>query len=101
MAWGDPTSLKFNVERISSMRTKLQETAKELGEFKTTLLQELELLKSNWKTPAGKTFTESVDTDWAKQVEKYITIVEAVDELLSVAETDYRAIEEKVNIVSF
>lgn len=101
MAWGDPTSLKFNVEEITSMRNKLQETARELGEFKTTLLQELEALKSNWKTPAGKTFTESVDTDWAKQVEKYITIVEAVDELLAVAETDYKAVEEKVGTISF
>ena len=101
MAWGDPTTLEFDVEKISSMRTKLQDTARELGEFKTTLLQELELLKSEWRTEAGRKFAADFNTDWAKQVEKYITIIEAVDELLAVAETDYKAVEEKANSISF
>lgn len=101
MAWGDPTSLKFNVEKISKMRTKIQETATELMEFKTTLLQEVDNLKKNWQTPAGKKFTSEVNTDWAKQVEKYVTIIEAVDELLEVAENNYRDVEEEVKKISF
>lgn len=101
MAWGDPTTLKFDVDEITSMRTKLQDTARELAEFKTTLLQELEILKSEWRTAAGKKFTEDFNNDWAKQVEKYITIIEAVDELLAVAETDYKAVEEKAKTISF
>ena len=98
MAWGDPTSLKFDVSEISKMRTQIQNTSKDLASFKTTLLQEVENLKNNWKTPAG---TEEVDTDWAKQVDKYITIIDAVDELLEVAEKSYREVEEEVRKVSF
>lgn len=101
MAWGDPTSLKFDVAKISEMRKKIQDTATELEDFKTSLLQEVETLKTNWKTPAGKKFTERVDTDWAKQVEKYVTIIGAVDELLDVAEKTYQEVEDEVNKLTF
>ena len=101
MAWGDPTSLKFDVSEIQKMRAQIQTTSKDLANFKTSLLQEVENLKNNWKTPAGKKFTEEVDTDWAKQVDKYITIIEAVDELLEVAEKSYKVVAEEVKKVSF
>lgn len=101
MAWGDPTSLKFNVSEISKMRTQIQTTSKDLAEFKILLLQEVENLKNNWKTPAGKKFTAEVDTDWAKQVDQYITIIDAVDELLEVAEKAYKEVEDEVRKVSF
>ena len=101
MAWGDPTTLKFNVAEISKMRKKIQSTSKDLNSFKTSLLQEIEALKKDWKTPAGKKFTKEVDTDWASQVDKYITIIDAVDELLEVAEKNYKEVEEAVNKISF
>lgn len=101
MAWGDPTSLKFDVSEIQKMRTQIQTTSKDLADFKTSLLQEVEQLKNNWKTPAGKKFIEEVDTDWAKQVDKYITIIDAVDELLEVAEKTYKEVEEEVKKISF
>ena len=72
-----------------------------MADFKTSLLQEVEQLKNNWKTPAGKKFTEEVDTDWAKQVDKYSTIIDAVDELLEVAEKSYKEVEEEVKKISF
>ena len=51
MAWGDPTSLKFDVSEISKMRTQIQNTSKDLASFKTTLLQEVkkQLENSSWK----------------------------------------------------
>lgn len=101
MAWGDPTSLKFDVAEFSKMRKKIQETSRELSELKTSLLQELEDLKEDWNTPAGKKFTAEVDTDWAKQVDKYITIIDAVEELIEVAEKSYGEVEEIVNKISF
>ena len=101
MAWGDPTSLKFDIQEISNMRKKLQDTSTDLGDFKTKLLKEVETLKENWKTPAGKKFTKDVDTDWAVQVDKYIKIINAVDELLKVAETNYQTVADKANSISF
>ena len=101
MAWGDPTSLKFDVSEISSMRKQIQDTSVELAKFKTELLQEIQILKENWKTPAGKKFTKEVDIDWASQIDKYITIIDAVDELLEVAEKNYREVETDVTKISF
>lgn len=101
MAWGDPTYLKFDVDAISSMRKKLQETAKELTDYKVTLIKEVEALKANWRTTAGKKFTQNIDTDWSSQVDKYVKVINAVDELLAVAESDYKAVADKAKTVSF
>lgn len=101
MAWGDPTSLKFDVAEISSMRKQIQATSADLAKFKTELLEEIKILKENWKTPAGKKFTKEVNTDWASQIDKYITIIDAVDELLEVAEKNYREVETDVTKISF
>ena len=43
MAWGDPTSLKFDVSEISSMRKQIQTTSADLAKFKTELLEEIVL----------------------------------------------------------
>ncbi len=101
MAWNDPTSLKFDVSAISSMRSKLQDTSTKLSNLSTTLLGQVETLKQSWKTPAGEVFVEKFDTGWADQVQKYITIIDAVDQLLSVAETHYAEVEETANAISF
>lgn len=101
MAWNDPTSLKFDVSAISSMRSKLQDTSTKLSDLSTTLLGKVETLKQSWKTLAGEVFIEKFDTGWAEQVQKYITIIDAVDQLLSVAETHYAEVEEAANAISF
>lgn len=101
MAWGDSTSLKFDLSKIEEIRRKIQDTAVELTDFKTTLLQEVENLKRDWRTAAGRKFAEKFDTDWAKQVEQYVKIIEAVDRLLEVAENNYRNVEEEANKISF
>lgn len=100
MAWGDPTSLKFDVEKISEMRRKLQETSDDLINLKTTLLQEIATLKQKWNTPAGRKFASEVKTDWGTQVGKYVNIINAVDQLLATAESNYRAVENKVNSIN-
>ena len=101
MAWSDPTALKFDLSKISSMRTKLQATATELSDLSTTLLTEVETLKQKWNTPAGEVFIEKFDTGWANEVEKYVKIIDAIDQLLAVAEANYADVEEAVNTISF
>lgn len=101
MAWSDPTALKFDVSKITSMRSKLQTTATELSELSTTLLAEVETLKQSWNTPAGEVFIEKFDTGWAEEVKKYVEIIDAVDQLLAVAEANYSDVEEAVNAITF
>ena len=96
-----PTSLKFDLAEIRKMRKKIQDTASDLATFKSTLLHELDVLKSQWVTPAGKKFTKDVKTDWGPQVDQYITIMNAVDQLLEVAENNYSAVEQEVEKIKF
>ena len=100
MAWGIST-LKFDVEEIREMRNKINSTSSDLRNLKNRLLKEIEELKGDWKTPAGKKFFENVDADWAQQVDKYLKVIEAVDELLEVAEKAYKEVEEEAKKLSF
>ena len=97
----EPTILNFDVYEITRMRSKIQETSIELAEFKNTLLLEMEVLKEQWKTPAGKKFMEELDNDWVKQVDSFIKITGAVSELLEVAESNYMEVEEEVKKITF
>ena len=101
MGWCDPTSLKFDISKISEMRKKLQDTADDLVSLKTTLLQEIAELKQKWDTPAGRKFSSEVNTDWGTQVGKYVNIIKAVDQLLAVAESNYQHVENKANSITF
>lgn len=101
MGLSDPTSLKFDNGKIAQMRTQIQTTAEDLASLKQNILQNMEKLKSDWNTPAGRKFTQEVDTDWAQQVDKYITIMNAIDELLGVAENAYTEVEGEVEKLSF
>ena len=101
MAWSDPTALMFDVSKIKSMRSKLKTTATDLSDLSTTLLTEVETLKQSWKTPAGEVFIEKFDTGWADEVKKYIEIIDAIDQLLEIAETNYSEVEEEANKLSF
>lgn len=101
MAWGDSNTLKFDVNEITHMRKEIQNTASDLADFKKKLLQEVEVLKNEWKTPAGQKFISEVDTDWAVQVDEYIKIINAVDELLAEAESNYSEVEVEVGIIAF
>lgn len=101
MAWNDPTDLKFDVEKIASMRAKLDSTAQELKKLSETLLSEIEELKKEWNTPAGEAFKEKFQDGWSEQVNEYIRIISAVDDLLQVAETEYAQVENAVNALAF
>ena len=101
MAFGDPKLLKFDTQQILSFQSEVQDAACDLQDLKNSLLNRLEELKKDWKTPAGKKFIEEVDMDWAKQVEKYITFLDAVNELMDVAANNYTEVEEVTRKISF
>lgn len=101
MAWGEPRELKFNVDEISRMRTKLQDTSQELKTEKTNLLNEMASLRENWKTPAGKKFLKDFDDSWVNNIDKYVTIIDAVDDLLEVAYKTYQEVETEAKKVTF
>ncbi len=93
--------LKFDVEQLQKMQTTLREMATDLKDYKVELENALEQLKCDWNTPAGKKYLAQIDTDWGKQVEQYVTVIEAVESLLEEAVKQYAFVEEAVEKVKF
>lgn len=79
----------------------LSDSADDLNTYKDKVIQSLDKLKKDWNTAAGKNFMQNVDTDWTKEVENYIKIIGAVEELLEEAATQYEKVEDEVDKIKF
>lgn len=85
--WND--ELKFDVDKLRETKAKCDEIKLSLTEKKTNLINQLEDLRKDWQTDAGKAFFEDQNTDWTAQVDNYVRITEAISKLLDVAITQY------------
>ena len=92
--------LKFNIEKLTTMKTKCEESRTELDTLNKELTKALEQLKKDWNTPAGKKFFEDLTDDWSQQVEQYKTITAAIEELLQTAINEYSPIQDEANALS-
>lgn len=101
MGWFDAKELKFDLDVLSQMRKKLQDTATELEEQKQSLIKAFEGYKEYWNTDTGGKFVESVDTDWVQQVDKYINIIEALEQCLAEAEKEYATVKDRAEAIKF
>lgn len=95
------SELKFDLDAMREMKQKLTETAQEISEIKKNTFDSLEKLKEKWNTPAGKKFFSDMDTGWATDVDKYITIIHAVEELLGEAVNQYADVENEIGKLKF
>ena len=93
--------LKFDIEKINDMKKSLADSADDLSAYKDKVIQSLDKLKKDWNTAAGKNFMQNVDTDWTKEVDKYIKIIGAVEKLLEEAATQYAKVEDEVDKIKF
>ena len=93
--------LKFDIEKINDMKKSLSDSSDDLNTYKDKVIQSLDKLKKDWNTAAGKNFMQNVDTDWTKEVENYIKIIGAVEELLEEAATQYAKVEDEVDKIKF
>ena len=82
-------------------KKSLSDSADDLNTYKDKVIQSLDKLKKDWNTAAGKNFMQNVDTDWTKEVENYIKIIGAVEELLEEAATQYEKVEDEVDKIKF
>lgn len=93
--------LKFDIEALNNMKNKLADVVADLENCTNEVVNSLEKLKGDWNTTAGKQFMQNVDTDWTKEVEKYVRIVQGVEALLNEAAIQYQKVEEEVENLKF
>ncbi len=97
----ETSTLKFDIDQIEEMEKKIKDTVIDLQDLKTKLIQSIDQLKKDWNTPAGKKFIKEVDTNWSVQIDKYVKVLNAVDELLKTAATEYEKVESSATKISF
>lgn len=93
--------LKFDIEALNNMKNKLADVVADLENCTDEVVNSLEKLKGDWHTAAGQQFMQNVDTDWTKEVEKYVRIVRGVEALLNEAAVQYQRVEEEVENLKF
>ncbi|MCL2224532.1 MAG: WXG100 family type VII secretion target [Defluviitaleaceae bacterium] len=86
--------LEFDLNKLHTARNKCNEIAQTLTSEKNTLLTQLQALRQEWNTPAGRRFFNDQNTDWAAQVEQYVQITNALSDLLGVAAQRYGVVFE-------
>lgn len=75
----------------------LRQAAKDYGDIADELrkmsgdLDELilKLKNSGWTTPAGTAFYEMTETNWSKNIAKYASLLETLENILNDAASDY------------
>lgn len=98
--WGT-SKLKFNTGKLDSTDKAIQDVIDDLNTVSSDLMREVEALKTNWNTPAGREYISKIDTDWSDQVKQYIKVLSAVDELLKAASKEYKKIETSSSKIKF
>ena len=94
-------TLKFDVSDFEKMKEKIEEIVEELTEKNDNMLQSFENIKKDWDTAAGRKFTKDLNTDWSADVQKYITVLNAVKDLLEIARREYADLVEEARALKF
>lgn len=96
-----PDTIKYDSAAIATMKQKIVTSSNNLTVKKNIIIQTINDLNNEWNTPAGKTFLSEIDFDWAKQVEQYVAILDAISDMLTAAESTYDEVTEKASAINF
>lgn len=91
----------YDIDELRKMKKKINQTKIDIEEMRNTLTKNFITLREKWNTPAGKSFFASYDVDWSQQVNQYIRILGAVEELLQVAISKYQELDNKAKAIKF
>lgn len=86
--------LHYNLEKLKQIRDETKNIATDLSKLNGELQTALTELRSQWNTPAGKTFFDGIDMDWTAQVDKYIEVTEKMQEVLQEVMECYQEVTE-------
>jgi len=101
MGWFDPDIISFDSDAIASMKKKIDETKTDINNKCKEVMETVEQLQSDWLTPEGQKFLSEIDFDWAKQVDKYVKILDTLSLMLDEAVKLYDELTEKAQQLKF
>lgn len=90
IAYEGNTDLAFNTDVLKIAAQNYKGIASQLRNMSSKLDKLLtELKNSGWTTPAGTAFHEMVNTNWEKNIEKYASLLDTLNDILIKAAKEY------------
>ena len=90
IAYESNTDLAFDTDVLKKAGSKYKGIAADLRSMSSKLDSLLSNLKSNgWTTPAGTAFHKMTNTNWRKNIEKYASLLEELNNILIKAADEY------------
>lgn len=83
----------YNIDKLRDSQKAIKKQRTDLLELNTKLKANLDSLKKDWKTPAGKKFFNDNIVDWDDDVKKYANMLEGISQMLEKAIGEYNAID--------
>lgn len=83
----------YNIDKLRDSQKAIKKQRTDLLELNTRLKADLDSLKQDWKTPAGKKFFNDNIVDWDDDVKKYVNMLEGISQMLEKAIGEYNAID--------
>lgn len=92
--------LSFNTDTMRECAKtygRIQEELTELAEHLQNALNELK--DSGWTTGAGIAFSDMVEIDWKRNIDRYADMLDTLKEILEVSADDYEELVQQIEKV--
>lgn len=83
----------YNIDKLKDSQKAIKKQRTELLDLNKKLKAELDSLKKDWNTPAGKNFFKENIVDWDDDVKKYAKMLEGISQMLEKAIGEYNMID--------
>lgn len=92
IAYEKNTNLAFDTLVLKKAARQYKQVANDLRDMASkldTLLLQLQEDKTGWSTPAGESFYDMTKTNWGKNIEKYASLLDTLNDILIKAADEY------------
>ncbi len=93
-------ALRFDLDVMKSAEASYQDYAARMTDVKMNLRQAIDAVRSDWDTDAGDAFFKKFDTDWEKNVENYIAVIQHMSDNMRIANSNYTSVWEEAKALN-
>ena len=96
----DSDRIDFNTDTLRGQAQVIGNLAKELKDAQTSLRNNIDQLREDWKTAAGNEFFRKFDEDWVSKLDSNIELLEEVVVALQYAADHYEPLATEYSSIS-
>lgn len=87
------SKLEFDIGRMQAFQNIVTTYRDQLISDKKNLQEYLKKLETDWNTDAGKKFFEEDLGEWESHVDTYVSLLDALDKMMSTAISEYTEVQ--------